>query len=56
MSLIGYLSFSIDHRGVYYVFILFEEALFEKYGPFDSPYLSITSIPINFWENPQTDA
>ena len=25
MSLVGYLIYSIDHRGVYYVFIVFEE-------------------------------
>ena len=53
MSLLGYLIYSIDHFGVYYVFIVFEEAFIHLICSFTP--ISIISIPVNFWESPMTD-
>ena len=52
MSLVGYLNYSIDHRGVYYVFIVFEEVFV---GTVHLIHPIIT-ISVNFWENQLTDA
>ena len=56
MSLVGYLIYSIDHRGVYYVFIVFEE-VFVGTVHLIHPIISlpIISISVNFWENRLTD-
>ena len=57
VSLVGYLIYSIDHRGVYYVFVDFEDAfvgIVHLIRPIIS--LSIISISVNLWENWLTDA
>ena len=52
-----YLIYSTDHRGVHYVFIVFEEVfvgIVHLIYPIVS--LPIVSISVNFWENRLTDA
>ena len=53
MPLLGYLIYSIDYCGVYYVFIVFEEAFVHLI--FLVTPIPIISIRVNFSENPMTD-
>ena len=53
MSPLGYPIYSIDHCGVYYVFIVFEEAFVHLI--FLVTPIPIISIHVNFSENPMTD-
>ena len=53
MPLLGYLIYTIDHCGVYYFFIVFEEAFVHLI--FLVTPIPIISIHVNFSENPMTD-
>ena len=58
MSLVGYFIYSIDPCGVYYIFIVFEEAFVDGYSPFNSPDHSISHyiVFVDFWEKRLTNA